>query len=133
MINCVLTADCIDAFQHANNTAYVNWCQQAAVAHANHLGLSMQRFAELGQALVIRRAEYDYLLPAQLGDALRMQTTVADTDAKLRVQRQFSLYRCRDQQLLFSGVWHSVCIDQTSGRVAPMVAELQKIYANVSD
>ena len=60
----------IDALGHANNVAYVEWMQAAAVAHSAAQGWPTQRYQDLTLGWVVRSHKIDYLQPAIAGDQI---------------------------------------------------------------
>ncbi|MEJ5342526.1 MAG: acyl-CoA thioesterase [Thermogutta sp.] len=89
----------IDALGHANNVAYVQWLQDAAVAHSTACGWSPDRHLALGAGWVVRSHTIEYLAPARLGDEIVVQTWVADFK-KVTSRRKYRIYRSRDGELL---------------------------------
>jgi acyl-CoA thioester hydrolase len=77
----------IDPLGHANNVAFVQWMQDAAIAHSTAQGWPMSRYRELGLAWVARRHTVEYLLPAFESEQIVIRTWVAD------MQRVTSLRR----------------------------------------
>jgi acyl-CoA thioester hydrolase len=71
-------ADEIDPLGHANNVAFVQWMQDAAIAHSTAQGWPMGRYREIGMAWVVRRHTVEYLLPAMEGERIVVRTWVAD-------------------------------------------------------
>ncbi|MFN8340435.1 MAG: thioesterase family protein [Cyclobacteriaceae bacterium] len=63
----------IDELRHVNNVVYLQWVQDIAAAHWNHIASEAirQQFV-----WVARRHEIDYLLPSFEGDTLTLQTWV---------------------------------------------------------
>ena len=70
-------ASAIDANGHVNNTDYVRWMQDAAVAHSDAAGCTAATLAA-GCTWVVRSHRIDYLRPAFAGDQLTVKTWVAD-------------------------------------------------------
>src|ERR671910_572745 len=64
----------VDGLGHANNAAYLNYLEQAAIDHATFLGLDLQRLQALGGVFVARRHEVVFLKPTFTGDLLRVVT-----------------------------------------------------------
>jgi acyl-CoA thioester hydrolase len=58
----------IDGLNHTNNAVYLRWCEKAAWAHSEALGLALDDYRALDRAMAIRRGVYDYLLPTVLGE-----------------------------------------------------------------
>ena len=118
----------IDELNHTNNAVYVRWCEQIGWAHSEALGLSVRDYQRLGRAMVIRQAEYDYLQPALLGQALQLGTWVTAGDGKLQMQRRFQLVRVADGATLLRGRWELVCVDMVSGKPRRMPEEFCRAY-----
>jgi acyl-CoA thioester hydrolase len=69
----------IDVLGHVGNLVFLDWLLAAAQAHSAAVGLTWDRYRELGAAWVVRRHEIDYLGSAYLGDQLVVRTWIADT------------------------------------------------------
>ena len=67
-----------DGQGHASNVAFVQWMQDAAVAHSSSVGLTPEAYREMGTAFVVRRHEIQYLRPAPLGARVAIHTWVVD-------------------------------------------------------
>lgn len=63
-----------DALGHVNNATWLHYLEHAAIEHSAALGYSLERFAALGGAFIVRRNEIDYLRPAVPGDTLQVLT-----------------------------------------------------------
>ena len=124
-------ADDIDGLNHTNNAVYVQWCEKTGWAHSEALGLSLQDYQRLDRAMAIRRGEYDYLLPTQLGEALTLATWLTASDGKLTMERRFQLIRDHDQATVLRGRWELVCIELSSGRARRMPSEFCQVYLPV--
>jgi acyl-CoA thioester hydrolase len=109
----------------------VQWCERIGWAHSESLGLSLHDYQRLDRAMAIRRGEYDYLLPTQLGEALTLATWLTASDGKLTMERRFQLVRDRDQATILRGRWELVCIEIGSGRARRMPAEFCQVYLPV--
>jgi acyl-CoA thioester hydrolase len=121
-------AEDIDDLNHTNNGTYVRWCEKIGWAHSEELGLCIADYLRLDRAMAIRRGEYDYLLPTQLGDRLTLGTWLAGGDAKLTLERRFQLVRDADQATVMRGRWELVCIEVSSGRPRRMPPEFIQAY-----
>ena len=121
-------ADDIDGLNHTNNTAYIRWCEHVAWAHSESLGIAMTDYQRIDRAMAIRRAEYDYLLPALENEKLTLATWLVACDGKLTMERRFQLIRDADCATLLRGCWHLVCIEISSGRVRRMPPEFIQTY-----
>jgi acyl-CoA thioester hydrolase len=118
----------IDGLNHVNNAVYVQWCEQIGWAHSEQLGLCLDDYRRLDRAMAIRRGEYDYILPALLGDDLRLATWLTAGDGKLSMTRNFQLVRSSDNTTLMRGRWDLVCIELSSGKVRRMPSEFCEVY-----
>lgn len=118
----------IDLLEHANNTAYVDWCQAAAWAHSAALGMPPSSYRELDRAMAVRRAHYEYLVAALAGDGIEIGTWLTASDARLNMSRHFQFRRATDGITLFRGDWELVCIRISTGKPARMPGEFLRCY-----
>jgi acyl-CoA thioester hydrolase len=118
----------IDGLNHTNNAVYLQWCEATAWAHSEALGLGLADYRRLDRAMAIHRGEYDYLLPTQVGDALRLGTWLFPGDGKVKMERRFQLIRERDGETVLRGRWTLVCIELSSGRARRLPAEFSAAY-----
>jgi len=118
----------IDGLSHTNNAVYVQWCERIGWAHSQALGLGLADYQRLDRGMVIRRAEYDYLLPTALGEALTLGTWLVASDGRLAMARQFQLLRDLDQACVLRGRWDLVCVELSSGRARRMPPEFCSAY-----
>jgi acyl-CoA thioester hydrolase len=82
----------VDGFGHVNNAAYLNYLEQAAIDHANFLGLDLRRLQGLGGVFVARRHEIVFLKPTFAGDLLRVITWLRESRGA-RIDRKYLVYR----------------------------------------
>jgi acyl-CoA thioester hydrolase len=122
------TATDIDGLNHTNNAVYVRWCEQAAWAHSEVLGLALADYHRLDRAMAIRRSEYEYLLPTFQGEALAIGTWLVSADGKTRMERRFQIVRPADGATVLRGAWELVCIQLSSGRVSRLPDEFRTAY-----
>ena len=113
----------IDAMRHVNNAVYVHWCESAAWGHSTQFGLAVEDFQRLDRAMIIRRAEYDYIQPAHRDDTLQLATWLTGSDGKLTLERRFQLVRESDHRTLMRGRWDLLCIEISTGRPRRMPPE----------
>lgn len=106
----------IDGLNHTNNAVYVDWCQQAAWAHSEVLGLTLQRYRELDRAMAITHSEYHYLQASRAGDKVAIATWIMDWDRKLTMARRFQVIRLADGVTLLRAGMRFACIELSSGR-----------------
>lgn len=118
----------IDGLNHVNNAVYLQWCEQAGWGHSEYLGLYLEDYRRLDRAMAIRRGEYDYLLPAVLGDDLLLSTWLTASDGKVCMTRCFQLINASSGQTILRGRWELVCIELTSGKARRMPPEFLAVY-----
>ena len=70
--------DEIDVQGRANNVAFVQWMQDAAVAHSTAQGWPADRYEQIGGGFVARSHKITYLGPAVAGDRIVVRTWVAN-------------------------------------------------------
>ena len=107
--------DEIDALGHANNVAYLDWMQSAALAHsAARAGpaSTIARSAAAGSFAPIRSATFS---PAFAGDEVVVETWVA-TMKKVSSLRRYRMVRQADQTLLAEAETDWAFVDYASGR-----------------
>ena len=106
----------IDGLNHTNNVVYVDWCQGAAWAHSEALGLNLNAYRDLNRAMVITHSEFDYLRASQEGDEVMAATWIVDWDQKLTMARHFQVVRVADSVTLLRARMRFVCVELSSGR-----------------
>ena len=117
--------DEIDGLGHANNVAYVDWMQSAAMAHSTAQGWPGERYRRLGSGWVARSHKIEYHKPAFAGDCLVVRTWVA-TLRKATSIRRYKILRAADDTLLATAETKWAFIDYTTRqpmRIPPQVAE----------
>lgn len=82
----------IDLVGHVNNVVYLQWMQDAAMAHSSALGWSAQRYQQHGAGWVARLHQIEYLQPAYAGDEVIVRTWVADMK-KVTSLRRYQMIR----------------------------------------
>ena len=118
----------IDGLNHTNNTVYVKWCEQAAWAHSDTLGLDLADYQKLDRAMAIRHSEFDYLLATTLGEPVLIGTWLSASDGKLNMQRKFQVVRRSDGKTVMRGLWDLICIEISSGKPKRMPREFTDVY-----
>ena len=82
----------IDAIGRANNVAYIDWMQRAAVAHSAAQGWPGDEYRRLGCGWVVRSHQITYLQPALAQDLIVVRTWVA-TMKKVTSLRRYQIFR----------------------------------------
>ena len=107
--------DEIDALGHANNVAYVEWMQAAAVAHSTAQGWPGERYREFGSGWVVRSHTIEYHQPASAGNRIVVRTWVA-TMKKVTSIRRYRIVRLDDEELLATAETKWAFIDYATGQ-----------------
>jgi len=117
----------IDGQGHANNVVYVEWMQAAAIAHSAAQGWPGTRYRQLGQGWVVRSHRIEYLQPARAGDAIVVQTWVADMK-KVSSLRRYRIVRRSDRALLATAETKWAFVDYATGQPARIPAEVSESF-----
>lgn len=128
IVELVVQPEHIDAYNHVNNSIYLNWLDRAAWSHSARLGISLEECLRLRRGMAAHRTEIDYVLAALLADEVAVATWIVSTDRKLRVERRFQVVRKRDATTLARARTDYVCINLDSGRAARMPAVFSQTY-----
>jgi acyl-CoA thioester hydrolase len=105
----------IDTNGHVNNIVYVQWMQDAAIAHSDSAGCT-QVTAAAGCAWVVRSHQIEYLRPAFAGDRVLVQTWLVDATRKSTSPRRYRMVRASDGAVLARGETLWVFVDTRTGR-----------------
>ncbi len=116
----------IDGNGHVNNVVFVQWMQDAAVAHSDAAGCSALTEAA-GCTWVAHTHHIEYLRPAFLGEAIEVRTRVADARRSGSL-RKYEFHRPADGVLLARGETDWIYVDATSGRPRRIPAEIYQVF-----
>jgi len=122
-------AEVVDANRHVNNVAYVQWMQDAAIAHAEVCG-GARLAQEQGGSWFVRMHRIEYLKPAFLNDELTVLTWVADW-RKVRSLRRYRFIR--NETLLAEGETDWVFVDASTGRPKPITEQIVSAFGIAPD
>lgn len=110
----------IDALGYVNNAVYQTYLEQAALAHSQQLGFTLDRYRELGGIFVMRRIEIEYLRPALQGDILEILTWVIEFRGACAIRRyEIRKLGARDLMLTAEALWVWVDAETLRPRVVP--------------
>jgi acyl-CoA thioester hydrolase len=110
----------IDELGHVNNAVWVQWIQQAAVAHWEAVAAQAHKDAYYW---VVVRHEIDYLWPAREGDVVTARTWVADAPQGARFDR-FVEFIGADGKTCVRSKTQWAIIDKALGRPIRVPAEV---------
>lgn len=116
----------VDENGHANNVMYVQWMQDAAVAHYEAMG-GTEPTQALGATWVVRSHMIEYLRPAFAGERIRVQTWVVNL-RRVRSLRRYRFIRVKDEQLLVRGETDWVFVDVSNGAPRAIPAQVAGLF-----
>jgi acyl-CoA thioester hydrolase len=117
----------IDGLGHANNVAYVDWMQSAAVAHSKAQGWPGERYRRAGFGWVVRSHKIEYRRPVFAGERVIVRTWVA-TMKKATSLRRFRVLREADEALLATAETKWAFIDYTTGNLIRIPREVAESF-----
>ena len=117
----------VDDLDHANNTAYLRWAQEVAIAHSQAVGLGVAEYKARGAAFVVTRHEIDYLRPALPGQELEAETRVVAMTA-VTAERRTAIRALADGQLLARAVTMWAYIDFARGRPVRIPGDIRSRF-----
>ena len=120
----------IDAFGHANNTAYLRWADETGWAHWRADGHTREDCRALDRGMAIVRTEADYLGHSRAGDRLACAVWIPVSDGRLRAERWYQFRRVSDGETVFRAVTKLVCFQLSTGRPARMTGAFASHYAS---
>jgi len=124
--------DEIDGLGHANNVAYVDWMQSAAVAHSTAHGWSGERYREMGFGWVVRSHRIEYLQPAFAGDLVVVRTWVA-TLKKATSVRRYRILRETDEAILAVAETKWAFVNYTTAQPMRIPREVAESFRVIDD
>ncbi len=120
----------IDLQNRVNNVCYVQWMQDAAVAHTTALGWDMARYEAAGGGWVVRQHTVTYKRPALLGQTLTVATWVASMASRQSLRR-YRFWRAADAAVVAEAETLWMYIDLASGRPLRIPDEVSGAFAVV--
>jgi acyl-CoA thioester hydrolase len=117
--------DDIDEQKHVNNTVYLRWVQEVAVAHWKSLASAE---AQDSIRWVVLRHEIDYKSPAAVGDEIVLRTWVGQA-SRLKFERFTEVRRKIDNHLLVEARTIWVPIDTRTGRPTRVSAQVRAQFS----
>lgn len=122
----------IDPIGHVNNVAYLDWMQQAAMAHSSALGWPGDRYRQMGAGWVVRSHAIEYRRSARDGDEIVVQTWVA-TMRKATSLRKYRIVRFADGELLAEAETLWAFVNFATGQPMRVPRDIAAAYPLASD
>jgi len=123
--------DVVDENDHVNNVAYVQWMQDAAMAHSDTAGCTRETQA-MGATWVARMHHIEYLRPAFAGERVEVSTWVADMKVATSL-RKYEFKRLEDDVVLARGETDWVFVDRKRGRPRVIPREFKDLFGLETD
>ncbi len=118
----------IDQLGHVNNTVYLRWVQEAAVAHWTAAATEEQYNTVIW---VVVRHEIDYLASIKLGDAVIARTWVGAT-VKNYFERFTEIIRTADGKVLARTRTLWCPLDRATGRPTRVGEDIRKRFSVIT-
>jgi acyl-CoA thioester hydrolase len=128
--NIEVTEKDVDRNGHLNNVVYIQWMQDAAVAHAKASGCT-QASSAVGATWVVRTHLIEYLLPAFAGDKITVLTWPSNFQ-RVRSLRKYKFIRDRDQAVIAQAETDWVFVNAKTGRPQSIPEVVRKTLPAVS-
>ena len=122
----IVPSEVVDGNRHVNNVAYLQWMQDAAIAHSDATGSTALTQA-VGGSWVVRIHRIEYFSPAFAGEGIVVLTWVADF-RKVRSLRRYRFIRVSDRKLLAEGETDWVFVDAQTGKPRAIPQALQDAF-----
>ncbi|MDR2551082.1 MAG: acyl-CoA thioesterase [Desulfobulbus sp.] len=126
-VELVVPATAIDLNGHVNNVQYVQWMQDAAMAHSAELGWPQERYAAIGRTWIIRSHAIEYQHSAYLGETIAILTWVAGF-RKFRSLRKYKFIRPNDEVVLATAETLFIFCDLPTGKPVTIPIEVRAAY-----
>jgi acyl-CoA thioester hydrolase len=124
--------DAIDELGHVSNLKYLAWMQDIAIRHSAAQGWPVERYLENGAVWVVRSHFITYLRPAFAGQAITLQTWVAELRRRSS-SRRYLVRRDSDDRVLVEAETLWVYVDRQNGRPRRIPDELRAAFEVVSE
>jgi acyl-CoA thioester hydrolase len=125
-----VTAENVDRNGHVNNVVYIQWMQDAAVAHARASGC-MRESRAVGATWVVRTHQIEYLSPAFNGDKLTLLTWPSNFQ-RVRSLRKYKFIREKDKAVIARAETDWVFVNAKTGRPQSIPVEVKETLPVVS-
>lgn len=126
-----VTAKDVDRNGHVNNVVYIQWMQDAAVAHARASGC-MRASQVVGATWVVRTHQIEYLSPAFGGDKLTLLTWPSNFQ-RVRSLRKYKFIREQGEAIIARAETDWVFVNLKTGRPQSIPVEVKETLPVVSE
>jgi len=119
-----VTENDLDRNGHVNNVVYIQWMQDAAIAHARASGCTKASDA-VGATWVVRTHHIEYLSPLFAGDKVTVLTWPANFQ-RVRSTRKYKFVRAKDGAVIARAETDWVFVNAKTGRPMSIPEEVRK-------
>ena len=121
----------VDRNGHVNNVVYIQWMQDAAVAHARASGCTKASRA-VGATWVVRTHHIEYFSPLFAGDKVTVLTWAANFQ-RVRSMRKYKFVRAQDGAVIARAETDWVFVSAKTGRPQSIPAEVKNTLPVVTE
>jgi acyl-CoA thioester hydrolase len=118
-----VTAKDVDRNRHVNNVVYIQWMQDAAIAHARVSGCTKASEA-VGATWVVRTHHIEYLAPVFAGDKITVLTWPSNFQ-RVRSLRKYKFIRAKDGAVVARAETDWVFVNSKMGRPLSIPEEVR--------
>jgi acyl-CoA thioester hydrolase len=126
-----VTGQDVDRNGHVNNVVYIQWMQDAAIAHARVSGCTKASQA-VGATWVVRTHHIEYLSPLFVGDKVTVFTWPANFQ-RVRSTRKYKFVRGNDGAVIARAETDWVFVNVKTGRPQSIPDEVRNTLPVVSE
>jgi len=126
-----VTAQDVDLNGHVNNVVYIQWMQDAAIAHARVSGCTKASQA-VGATWVVRTHHIEYLSPLFSGDKVTVLTWPANFQ-RVRSTRKYKFVRGKDGAVIARAETDWVFVNVNTGKPQSIPDEVRNTLPVVSE
>lgn len=126
-----VTARDVDRNGHVNNVVYIQWMQDAAIAHADASGCT-QASEAAGATWVVRTHHIEYLISALAGDKITVLTWPSNFQ-RVRSLRKYQFIRQKDQAVIARAETDWIFVNMKTGRPQSIPEEVKNTLPIVSE
>jgi acyl-CoA thioester hydrolase len=121
----------VDRNRHVNNVVYIQWMQDAAIAHSRASGCLAASKA-VDATWVVRTHHIEYLSPAFAGDKITVLTWPSNFQ-RVRSLRKYKFIRAKDQAVIVRAETDWVFVNVKTGRPQSIPEEVRNTLPIVSE
>lgn len=118
-----------DVFEHANNTRYIGWMQEIAIAHSVFYGWDDQRYLDYGGGWFVRRHIVDYIHPVYPGETLLGETWV-ESMKHVSCVRKYRFTRKSDGRLISNAETCWAFVSFKTGKPFRVPEEIRSLFVD---